>query len=60
MNETDHKALVKHHRETETPLPDIQRFYLILAVHHEECPLVPQQEIDENEYKKAQRLYKGF
>lgn len=60
LTETDHKALVKHHRETETPLPDIQRSYLILAVHHEECPLVPQQEIDENEYKKAQRLYKGF
>lgn len=60
LTESDHKALVKQHRDTETPLPDIQRFYHVLAVHHDECPLKPEQEIDETEYKRVQRLYKGF
>ena len=34
--------------------------YHVLAVHHAECSLTVGQQIDETEYKRAQRLYKGF
>ena len=60
MTDTDHKALVKQHRETDTPLPETKLVYHILEVHHEECDLTAGQQIDETEYKRAQRLYKGF
>lgn len=58
--ETDYKALVKQHRETDTPLPELKLVYHVLAVHHAECPFTAGQQIDETEYKRAQRLYKGF
>ncbi len=57
---TDHKALLKQHGETDTPLPETQLVYHILDVHHDECGLTPGQRIDEIEYKRALRLYKGF
>ena len=60
MTEMEHKALVKQHRETDTPLPETRLVYHILEVHHEECDLTAGQQIDETEYKRAQRLYKGF
>ncbi|MCY4403592.1 MAG: hypothetical protein OXD54_13540 [Candidatus Poribacteria bacterium] len=58
--ETDYKALVKQHKETDTPLPELKLVYHVLAVHHAECPFTAEQQIDETEYKRAQRLYKGF
>ena len=60
LTDTDYKALVKHHRDTETPLPDIRLAYHILAVHHADCPLTADEQIDEEDYKRAQRQYKGF
>ena len=60
ITETDYKVLVKQHKETDTPLPEYKLVYHILAVHHEECPFTPGQQIDETEYKRGQRLYKGF
>ncbi|MYF56573.1 DNA-directed RNA polymerase subunit beta' [Candidatus Poribacteria bacterium] len=60
ITETDHKALLKQHRETDTPPPETQLVYHILEVHHDECELTPGQRIDETEYKRALRLYKGF
>ncbi len=60
LTETEHKALVKQHRETDTPLPETKLVYHILEVHHEECELTDGQQIDETEYKRQQRLYKGF
>ena len=58
--ESDYKALVKQHRDEDTPLPDLKLVYHILAVHHDECQFAVGQRIDETEYKRAQRLYKGF
>ncbi len=58
--ETAYKALVKQHKETDTPLPELKLVYHVLAVHHEECQFTAGQQIDETEYKRAQRLYKGF
>lgn len=58
--ETAYKTLVKQHRETDTPLPELKLVYHVLAVHHAECPFTAGQQIDETEYKRAQRLYKGF
>ena len=60
LAESDYKALVKQHRDTDTPPPDVKLVYHILAVHHADCPLTVGQQIDETEYKRAQRLYKGF
>lgn len=60
ITETDHKALLKQYRETDTPLPETKLVYHILEVHHDECELTPGQRIDETEYKRALRLYKGF
>lgn len=60
ITDTDYKALVKQHRETDTPLPEYKLVYHILAVHHEECPFTAGEQIDETEYKRGQRLYKGF
>ena len=58
--EADYKLLVKQHRDTDTPLPELKLVYHVLAVHHEECQFTAGQRIDETEYKRAQRLYKGF
>ncbi len=58
--EADYKLLVKQHRDTDTPLPELKLVYHVLAVHHEECQFTAGQQIDETEYKRAQRLYKGF
>ena len=60
LTESDYKALVKQHRDTDTPLPDVKLMYHVLAVHHADCPFTAGQQIDETEYKRAQRLYKGF
>lgn len=60
LTEADYKALVKQHRDTDAPLPNIKLVYHVLAVHHAECPFAAGQRIDEEEYKRAQRLYKGF
>lgn len=60
LTEADYKALVKQHRDTDTPLPDVKLVYHVLAVHHADCPFTAGQQIDEDEYKFAQRLYKGF
>ena len=60
MAESDYKALVKQHRDTDTPLPDVKLVYHVLAVHHDDCPFTAGQRIDETTYKRAQRLYKGF
>lgn len=60
LTETDYKALVKQHRETDTPLPNLQTAYHVLAVHNTDCPLTAGERIDETEYKRVQRLYKGF
>ncbi len=60
LTEADYKALVKQHRDTDTPPPNIKLVYHVLAVHHAECPFTAGQRIDEGEYKRAQRLYKGF
>ena len=60
LTDSDYKALVKQHRETDTPPPDVTLVYHILAVHHAECTLTVGERIDETEYKRAQRLYKGF
>jgi DNA-directed RNA polymerase subunit beta' len=60
LTDSDYKALVKQHRETDTPPPDMTLVYHILAVHHAECTLTVGERIDETEYKRAQRLYKGF
>lgn len=60
LTESDYKALVKQHRDTDTPPPAVRLVYHVLAVHHAECPFTADQRIDEDEYKRAQRLYKGF
>ncbi len=60
LTDSDYKALVKQHREMDTPPPDVTLVYHILAVHHAECTLTVGERIDETEYKRAQRLYKGF
>jgi hypothetical protein len=60
LTDSDYKALVKQHRDTDTPLPDVKLMYHVLAVHHADCPFTAGQQIDETEYKRAQRLYKGF
>ena len=60
LTDTEYKALVKQHKETDTPLPEFKLVYHILAVHHEECPFSAGQQIEETEYKRGQRLYKGF
>ncbi len=60
LTETDYKALVKQHRDLDTPLPELKLVYHVLAVHHDECTFTAGQQIDETEYKRAQRLYKGF
>ncbi len=60
LTDREHKTLIKDHRETDTPLPETQLVYHILEVHHDECELTPGQRIDETEYKRVQRLYKGF
>ena len=60
LTDSDYKALVKQHRETDTPPPDMTLVYHILAVHHAECTLTVGERIDETEYKRALRLYKGF
>ncbi len=60
LTEADYKALAKQHRDTDTPLPDIKLVYHVLAVHHADCSFTAGQQIDETEYKRAQRLYKGF
>ena len=60
ITESDYKALAKQHRDTDTPPPAVKLVYQVLAVHHAECPLTVGQQIDEPEYKRAQRLYKGF
>ena len=60
LTDTEYKALVKQHRETDTPLPEFKLVYHILAVHHKECPFTAGKQIDEAEYKRGQRLYKGF
>ena len=60
LTDSDYKALVKQHREMDTPPPDVTLVYHILAVHHVECTLTVGERIDETEYKRAQRLYKGF
>ena len=60
LTDTEYKALVKDHKETDTPLPEFKLVYHILAVHHEECPFTVGEQIDETEYKRGQRLYKGF
>jgi DNA-directed RNA polymerase beta' subunit len=60
LTDSDYKALVKQHREMDTPPLDVTLVYHILAVHHVECTLTVGERIDETEYKRAQRLYKGF
>ena len=60
LTDSDYKALVKQHREMDTPPPDVTLVYHILAVHHAECTLTVGERINETEYKRAQRLYKGF
>ena len=60
LTDSEYKALVKQHRETDTPLPELKLVYHILAVHHEECPYTAKEQIDEAEYKRGQRQYKGF
>ncbi|MDE0086186.1 MAG: DNA-directed RNA polymerase subunit beta' [Candidatus Poribacteria bacterium] len=60
LTEADYKALVKQHRDTDAPPPNIKLVYHVLDVHHTECPFTAGQRIDEEEYKRAQRLYKGF
>ena len=60
LMDSEYKALVKKHRETDTPPPEYKLYYHILAVHHSECELTVGERIDETEYKRALRLYKGF
>lgn len=60
LTESDYKALVKQNRDADTPPPAVKLMYHVLAVHHAECPFTAGQQIDEDEYKRAQRLYKGF
>ncbi len=60
LTDSEYKALVKQHKETDTPLPELKLVYHILAVHHEDCPFTAGEQIDEAEYKRGQRLYKGF
>ena len=60
LTDSDYKALVKQHREMDTPPLDVTLVYHILAVHHVECTLTVGERIDETEYKRALRLYKGF
>lgn len=60
FTDSEYKALVKQHRETDTPLPELKLVHHILAVHHEECPFTAGERLDETEYKRGQRLYKGF